>query len=421
MRAMINRRNFCTSLSAVTAGAVLPGWLQAMVVAQPRRILLRSGWQVVNIGDLSHTPGMLALLARYLPNTEVRVWVGNDFTVEAGAMIKKRFPTFQAVKGAIGTTGRANSPALQAALDWCDFLLHGSGPSLVAQRDLAAFRSFYGKPFGVYGITYAGSTPDAAALMTHAQFVYLRDSVSLGIASAEIPGTVVRFGPDAAFGCDLRNELAAKTWLAANKLDAKKFVCCIARARYTPYWLLRSSYPYDAVKDARNQEMFEHDTAPLRKAIELIVRQTSLKVLICPEDQTQMKIGREWVYDKLPADVRARVVCRDSFWLPDEAISTFVRSAGLFGLEMHSPIMCVANGIPAIVGRFAELSTKGYMWRDIGLGDWLFDFDQAGNIARYPQAVLKMVTDTTTSARLLATAKGMVKDFQAATMSGINL
>ncbi len=114
---------------------------------------------------------------------------------------------------------------------------------------------------------------------------------------------------------------------ASKKLELRKFVCCVPRARYTPYWLLRSSYPFDPVKDARNQEMFEHDHAVLRSAIELLVRQTDMKVLICPEDLTQMQIGREWIFDKLADDVRARVVCRDTIWLPDEAISVFLRSS----------------------------------------------------------------------------------------------
>ena len=101
-----------------------------------------------------------------------------------------------------------------------------------------------------------------------------------------------------------------------------------------------------------------------------------MKVLVCPEDSTQMETGKELLVDPLPADVKANVVWRENFWLTDEAISTYVRSAGLFGSEMHSPIMCIGNGIPAIVCRFAEQTTKGFMWRDIGLGDWLFDLDK---------------------------------------------
>ena len=31
------------------------------------RILLRSSWQTVNIGDIAHTPGVLRLLEKHLP------------------------------------------------------------------------------------------------------------------------------------------------------------------------------------------------------------------------------------------------------------------------------------------------------------------------------------------------------------------
>ena len=60
---------------------------------------------------------------------------------------------------------------------------------------------------------------------------------------------------------------------------------------------------------------------------------------------------------------------------------------------MHSPIMAVGNGVPAIVCRFEEQTSKGLMWRDIGLGDWLFDFDQDADLARLPAAVLALARD----------------------------
>lgn len=47
------------------------------------------------------------------------------------------------------------------------------------------------------------------------------------------------------------------------------------------------------------------------------------------------------------------------FWLTDEALGVYVRSTGLFGSEMHSPIMAVGNGIPAIVCRFEEQTGQG--------------------------------------------------------------
>jgi len=35
-------------------------------------ILVRSFWQTVNIGDIGHTPGLLALLEKHLPEVEER-------------------------------------------------------------------------------------------------------------------------------------------------------------------------------------------------------------------------------------------------------------------------------------------------------------------------------------------------------------
>src|ERR1700759_3641927 len=149
----------------------------------------------------------------------------------------------------------------------------------------------------------------------------------------------------------------------------------------------------DREKDARNRSMKEGDPAKIREAIVAVARETPLKVLVCPEDRTQVAIGKAMLVDPLPDDVKAKVVWRDRYWLTDEALSTYVRSAGLFGLEMHSPIMCVGNGVPAIVGRFQEQTSKGLMWRDIGLGEWLFDLDVDKDRDAIVSAVLAIAND----------------------------
>ena len=364
---------------------------------RPSRILLRSSWQVVNIGDIAHTPGVLALLERHLPGAEVRLWASPDLSEEVAAMEHRRFPKLRIVKGSIGATGQSSNPELGEAVEWCDFLLHGSGASLVAARDVAAFARHTGKPFGVYGITHGSFfSGDDQDILSQAKFVFFRDSVSLGKAQAEgIKSPVMEFGPDGAFACDLRNDARAVAFLRANGLEKGKFLCCIPRLRYTPYWKIRNQSMTDEERRraARNDAMAEHDHAPLRAAIAAVARATPLKVLLCPEDMSQMEVGKQWLLDKLPADVRPRVVWREQFWLTDEALSTYVRSAGLFGLEMHSPIMCVGNGVPAIVCRFEEQTSKGFMWRDIGLGEWLFDFDQEAETSRLVPAVLALAKD----------------------------
>lgn len=377
----------------------------------------------MNIGDIAHTPGVLALLEKHLPELEVRLWPSKvDNGVEE--MLLARFPKLAIVKG---------PEALKAAFAECDFLLHGSGPSLVAQKDLLRWQKETGKPFGVYGITLplqnstattaasAEAIAGTVAVLNAAKFAFFRDSVSLELAKARGCTTpLLGFAPDGAFGTDLRDDAKADAFLKATSLEPGKFLCCIPRLRFTPYWLIPSKQAaLDERKHARNEEMKEHDHAPLRKAIIEVLRQTDLKVLICPEDQTQMLVGKELLYDPLPADLKPRAVWRSDYWLTAEALSTYSRSAGLFGNEMHSPIMCIGNGIPALVCRWAEQTSKGLMWKDIGLENWLFDFDSEEDVARLVPAVLELAKDPKGAKARAAEARTFVEKCQAEAMTAL--
>ena len=65
--------------------------LRAAAPGRAPRLLLRSSWQTVNIGDIAHTPGMLALLEKHLPEAEITLWPGSvDNGV--GEMLQRRFP-----------------------------------------------------------------------------------------------------------------------------------------------------------------------------------------------------------------------------------------------------------------------------------------------------------------------------------------
>ena len=399
---MLNRRAFLHSTVLTSLAISLAGALPAAALGRRPRVLVRNGWQTVNIGDIGHVPGILHLLEQYLPDAEVWLWpsdVGNG--VEQ--LLQQRFPKVRILKRA----------EVAAALSQCDFLLHGSGASLVATTDVKHWRDETGKPYGIFGITISDVTDLTRELLSAAQFVYFRDSVSLALAKSQgVTCKLMEFGPDSAFAVDLRNDSAADAFLQANDLETGKFLCCIPRLRYTPYWLIKEGRPLIEKNAARNEEMREHDHKPLREAIVKVVRETDCKILLCPEDRSQMAIGKENIYDKLPDDVRPRVVWREEYWLTDEALSTYVRSAGLFGLEMHSPIMCVGNGVPAIVGRFAEQTSKGLMWRDIGLGDWLFDFDNEDELQRFPATVVSLVTQPEAARNAVNAARKRVEELQ---------
>jgi hypothetical protein len=224
----------------------------------------------------------------------------------------------------------------------------------------------------------------------------------------------MEFGPDGAFACDLKQDQKATAFLSANGLEEGRFLCCIPRLRYTPYWLIKD-LPQDDVKHARNEAMKFHDHDPHLAAIRLVLAETDLKILLCPEDQTQMRVGKELFYDRLSDDERKRVVWRPDYWLTGEALSVYTRSAGLFGNEMHSPIMCIGQGIPAIVCRWSEQTTKGYMWSDIGLGEWLFDREE--DVKRLPATVLAMAKDPDKARQVAAKGRGFVEQRQRETMA----
>jgi polysaccharide pyruvyl transferase WcaK-like protein len=280
------------------------------------RILLRSSWQVVNIGDIAHTPGVLALIEKHIPEAEVILWASGDLSAEVAEMEHQRFPKLKIVKGSIKADGKASNAELEDAITWSDFLLHGSGPSLVAAKDVAAYVKHTGKPFGVYGITHGSFlSGDDRDLLSQAKFVFFRDSVSLELAKKEgVTCPNMGFAPDGAFACDLRDDAKAEEFLKASELEDGKFLCCLSRLRNTPYWTIPAKKrPFDAEKHARNQAMKEHDHGPLIEAIMRVIRETDLKVLLCPEDMTQMAVGKELLYDRLPDDVKPRVVWRDKF------------------------------------------------------------------------------------------------------------
>ena len=300
----MNRRDFlATALTATLATAV-----RGAGDRRPPRLLLRSSWQTVNIGDIAHTPGVLALIEKHLPGVRVSLWPSRvDNGVEE--LLLARFPKLHIVK---------STEALKAAFAECDFLMHGSGPSLVAQKDVVRWADETGKHYGVYGITLplqsSSSTSPASdsaiaatiAVLSGAKFVYFRDSKSLDLAKQRgCTSPLMEYGPDGEFATDLRDDARATDFLRANGLEDGQFLCCIPRLRFTPYWTMpEKKAAFNARKHGRNEAMKEHDHAPHREAIIEVLRQTKLKVLICPEDRTQMAVGKELLYDPLPADVK---------------------------------------------------------------------------------------------------------------------
>ncbi len=411
------RREFLKNTPLITGLLMSISSLSVAEKAQ-KTILLRSSWQTVNIGDIAHTPGVLALLEKYFPNEKVLLWP-TDVGDGVEEMIMRRFPKLIILK-----TEQQRNNALKEA----DFFLHGSAPSLTGRKELERWTTTH-KPYGIYGITFPGVygfpedrdkfNPDDIELLTNAQFAYFRDSVSLEFAKSKgVKCPIMEFCPDGAFAVDVRDDQSAISFLKAHDLADGKFMCVIPQFRFSPWWEISAkNLAINEKKNAYNMQMKEHDNAPIREAIIAVVRQTDLKILIVPENETQVHIGKEMLYDPLPEDVKKRVVWRDHYWLTDEAVSTYARSAGLFGLEMHSPIMCIALGVPAVVCRFEEQTSKAAMWKDIGLKEWLFDMDTPQDVAGIVPAVLEIAKHPRVAKAKVAKAQKFVKKRQQETMA----
>lgn len=403
----LTRRRF---VAAITLGSIVHSALTAVAKGAKRRprILLRSSWKTDNIGDIAHTPGLLALIERYVPEADVTLLPSLPYGVADGVaeMLLRRFPRLEIIRD------RAKVATAFAA---SDFFLHGSGPSLVAHEDVALWRETTGKPYGVAGITMVDSpehlNPRIVDLLTGARFVYFRDGPSLALAEQrDVRCPIMAFGPDAAFAVDLRDDARAEAFMARNGLEPGRFLVCIPAHRRTPRWLVpRSEATFDPAIHSLNDRYKDRDHAPHRAAMARVVRELDMKVLVCAEQVTEIALGKEVLVDPLPDDVRAQVVFREDFWLTDEALSVFVRSAGLFGNEMHSPIMCIGNGIPAVIGRWNTQTTKGFMWRDIGLDEWLFDFEDEHALAQLPNAVAALARDPVSARAKAAKAQAKVR------------
>ena len=358
----MNRRHFlhATLLASIAASVHAAG-------KRAPRILLRSSWQTVNIGDIAHTPGMLTLLEKHRPGAEVTLWPSSvDRGVEE--LLRARFPKLRIAK---------SQAERETALAECDFFLHGSGPGLVGWKE-ARLAQQAGKPYGFGGITLNDAEiKEQRELLAGAKFIFLRDTDSLLVLQASgITGPRMDFGPDATFAIDLHDEVAAAALLKEHKLEPGKFLCAIPRLRWTPYWEIHPETVKPNPERIRANEKFaEKDHAKLREGITAWVRETKMRVLLTPEMTYAVPLLRTLLHDKLPDDVKPHVSYLNRYWLTAEACSVYAQAAAIVSLEQHSPIMGITAGVPAVLLRQPTDTRKGRMWYDLKMNDWIFEID----------------------------------------------
>lgn len=375
----------------------LPALVAARAQRRPPRILLRSSWQSVNIGDIGHTPGALAILEKHIPEAEITLWPG-QLGHGSRELLAKGYPRLKIVEG----------PNVEATWQQTDLYVSGSGSGFPASNHAVAFHKATGKPVGVLGVSTdpisgfgTGREPEGGTLQqirakaaklpaTHldadlryiidrAAFFFCRDTISRDyLKSQQVKTPILEFGPDAQLAMTLRDDAKATAFLQSHGLETGKFVCVIPRLRYTPYYRIRNTarVATDDAKDAINNRTTEQDHAKLRDMIAAYVKNTGNKVLACAEMTYQVEMSKEVLVDPLPAEIRKNVVWRESYWLPDEAASVYAKAQAVVSVECHSPLIALHNGTPAIYVRQPTDTCKGQMYRDFGSSDWFFEVDE---------------------------------------------
>ena len=364
----------------------------------PPRILLRGSWQSVNIGDIGHTPGALSLIEKHLPGAEVTLWPGK-LGHGSRELLQRGYPRLRI----------AESPSeIAQAKEWADVYVSGSGSGFPASQHAIEFHKTTGKPVGVLGVSLdpvsgfgPGRDPEGGTLdqlrqravalpadhltgdlryiLDRAAFFFCRDTITRDyLRQQKVKTPVLEFGPDAQLGMHLRDDARGFAYLERHRLETGKFICVIPRLRYTPYYRIRNEprVPSDDAKDAINDRTTEADHAKIREMIVAYVRETGHRVMACAEMTYQVEMAKTVLVDPLPADVRAQVVWRDSYWLPDEAASIYSRALAVVSVECHSPLIALQSGTPAFYLRQPTDTCKGQMYRDFGAGDWFCEIEQ---------------------------------------------
>ena len=281
------------------------------------------------------------------------------------------------------------------------------GTGIAVHRDVEAFTKFCNKPYAAAGIGFAAKDIEK---MRQSGFIFLRDSAALAAAEKAELGVPTAFVPDGAFLFDAADDAGAVEFMRRHGLEKGKFVCCLPRYRYTPTWEFCPGETYPEDRIAYNKSMIVQDMEPLVKAACRVVREKGLKVLLSPETEPAIRLCRNELLSMFPADVKPFIVVPDHFWEADLALGVYKLSRGVWGIEMHSQVMAIGNNIPAIVCRTAEFGSKSQMWNDLGLGEWLVDFDKADDRERFPEVVMQMLNNADHTEKLLKQAQSVLQE-----------
>jgi polysaccharide pyruvyl transferase WcaK-like protein len=402
---MMNRRSFLQSTALSVAAVCMQNVIaQAAAGKSNPVILIVSGFQAVNIGDIAQAPGLVQLLYKKIPNAKL-ILCKSRYEEGVNEMMQANFPSLQIINGGVGADLNL-SAVLKTAFDEADICIHGSAPYIVGEKYMHAWIKHTRKPYGAFGITVMNLSETNKNIYQNASFIFTRETKSIEVLKNEgIQGKHIFFAPDATFFLNISDDVKANKSLNELGLTEKEFICVIPRLRNTPYYKIAPNPKVHTEENIKlvnetNNKYKELDHAKLREAMIMWVRKTGHKVLVCPEMTYQVDIMDELLIDPLPEDVKSKVVKR-GYWLPDEAASVYKKAFALLSFECHSPIISLANGTTAFYLRQPSDTIKGQMYYDLKLGDWCFEIDatKGSDISARLQELIENPTRATKKVR----------------------
>jgi polysaccharide pyruvyl transferase WcaK-like protein len=346
------------------------------------QVLLHSGWATHNIGDIGHTPGTLCFFQEYAPELPVTLLLAHG-NAAIESMLTKRFPNVPIVHGHLDARGVASTPELQAAFEGCDMVVQGSGMGFnrfwKSSTDWIEASIACGKQFGQFGQSFDGFAPEDETrlieLLSQASFIFCRDNQSLFyFRECGVKTQVLVWGPDGCLGIDVRDDHKANAFLAAHDLQSGEFITITLRTN-TSHPDGSDNVLNPANPTAQDREQDERWAATLREVTITWVRATGMKVLLTPEVEKEIASMKRLIFDLLPPDVQEKTVPRTTFSNVDEAASVYAAARVVVSMEPHSCIIGLANGTPVLHCYSAKHGVKAWMFRDIGLPEWLLDID----------------------------------------------
>ena len=404
----MTRRSCIAALSApLVAGA-------AQEKKRPS-VLLISGWNLHNMGDVAITPAFLRLMQTHFPEAQVTVLL-QTFPNELGKYVKDRFPDVECIANEF-KAGQKLSPRIEELFAGADLLVLNSGMTLsygyygndwenYIPRILAFLKADQaGVPFGIFGHSFDMIKPPADILyrdvLNRAAFLYTRDSESLKVLrAAGVSPKEMSFGPDVTFAFDLRDDKALREFMTRHRVEAGKFTAFVPRLDVNRFR-----------KDGKEKE---HATQTV-EILERYAEKAQEPVVLVHEVTRMLGPVKEMVYDRLSESARRHVRYEPEYWMPDAAYSTYAAARMVVSMEMHSVILGFAAGTPSLHPHFKEAGLKQWMMRDLGISEWMVDQDE-NSASAIADRMLSVHADTPAARRKVADVMKRVKEHHTRTM-----